>query len=236
MPPESPEPIERAMVVAAHPDDPEFGAGGTVAAWSDAGVEVTYVIVTDGSKGSDDRSHTPESLVALREQEQRAAAEVLGVARLRFLGLPDGELRPNLALRHRVTAEIRRWRPDVLVTHDPATFYFDRYINHPDHRAVGEATLAAVFPTARDFLNAPQLLEEGLEPHKVREVYLTISREPDHFVDIGATIERKLEALRQHASQIQDMEGLAERMRERHRSLAEGRGMELAEAFKRIRV
>lgn len=226
--------IERALVISAHPDDPEFGAGGTVAAWSDAGVEVTYVIVTDGSKGSDDRAHTPESLSELREREQRAAADVLGVKEVRFLGLPDGEVQPDLSLRHMLTREIRRARPDVVVTHDPATFYFDHYINHPDHRAVGQAALDAVFPTARDFLNAPHLLEEGLEPHIVGEVYLTLSLAPDHFVDIEGTIERKLKALAEHASQIRDMAGLAERMRERHRTLAEGHGMAFAEAFKRI--
>jgi len=224
----------RVLVIAAHPDDPEFAAGGTVARWTDEGREVIYLIVTDGSKGSGDRAMDPAQLVAMRQAEQRAAARHLGVEQVEFLGFPDGEIAPDLALRHAIAREIRRWRPDVVITHDPASFYWDNYINHPDHRATGQAALDAVFPTARDHLNAPQLLAEGFEPHIVREVYLTGAREPDTWVDIGPTFERKLAALREHASQIADMDGLAVRLRQRSGDAAEGHGMSLAEAFKRI--
>jgi len=225
----------RALVVMAHPDDPEFAAGGTIAGWTAAGIQTTYVIVTDGSKGTPDRSMTPQRLVEVRQREQRAAAAHLGVRQIVFLGLPDGEVVPDLALRHAVAREIRRHKPDVVVTHDPASLYWDTYINHPDHRAVGQAALDAVFPTARDWLNAPYLLlDEGLEPHHVREVYLAGSRTPDAWVDIGPAFQRKLAALREHASQIRDMDGLERRLRDRAAATADGRGMELAEAFKHI--
>jgi LmbE family N-acetylglucosaminyl deacetylase len=225
----------RALVAMAHPDDPEFTAGATIAQWTDAGVEVTYVIVTDGSKGTGDRTMTAERLSALREAEQRSAARHLGVEHVVFLGFPDGEIAPDLVLRHAITREIRRFKPDIVVTHDPGTLYTDTFINHPDHRATGQAALDAVFPTARDPLSAPFLLQqEGLEPHHVREVYLTGSRTPDTWVDIAPTFARKLAALREHASQIKDPDGLEGRLRERAAGLAAGHGMELAEAFKKI--
>lgn len=226
--------IRTCLVVMAHPDDAEFSAGGTVAAWAEAGARVHYVIVTDGSKGSADPGMTPERLAALREAEQRAAAASLGVATVDFLGFPDGEVEANLHLRHAITREIRRRRPDVVVTHDPASLYWDHYINHPDHRAVGQATLDAVFPTARDRLHAPQLLVEGLDPHVVRQVFLGGSQHPDTWIDIEGTFERKLAALREHTSQIHDQAALARRLRERHSALAEGRPMAMAEVFKRI--
>lgn len=226
---------QHALIVMAHPDDPEFAAGGTIARWTDAGARTTYVIISDGAKGTADTGMTPDRLAALRESEQRAAAEILGVREIVFLGLPDGEIAPDLALRHALARQIRRFRPDTVVTHDPATFYTDTYINHPDHRAVGQAALDAVFPTARDPLNAPHLLrDEGLAPHQVGFVYLTGTRTPDTWIDIAPTFARKLEAVRAHRSQIQDPDGLEERLRDRAARLAEGRGMVLAEAFKRI--
>jgi LmbE family N-acetylglucosaminyl deacetylase len=227
--------IERAMIIVAHPDDAEFGAGGTVAGWTAAGVEVVYVIVTDGSKGSNDRSMTSQSLSELRMREQHDAAEILGVHEVVFIGVPDGEVVPDLALRHALTREIRVHRPDVVITHDPATFYLDTYINHPDHRAVGQAALEAVFPTARDFLNAAHLLEEGHEPHKVGQVWLTITRQPDHAVEISETMDLKIDALRAHASQFEEFDKVAQWVRERGALMAKSReGMALAEVFKRI--
>lgn len=234
MPDTPPPPIERALVVVAHPDDPEFPAGGTIATLTDAGAVVTYVIVTDGSKGTGDRSLTGPALAALRVEEQRAAARTLGVAGVVFLGLPDGEVVPDLALRHAVTREIRRHQPDVVITHDPSTYYTDSYVNHPDHRAVGQATLEAIFPTARDFLNAPHLLAEGLEVHKVREVWLTLNPQPDHIVDISATFDRKIAALHAHRTQFADPDGLAQRIRERAAGVGAPHGLALAEGFKRI--
>jgi LmbE family N-acetylglucosaminyl deacetylase len=223
------------LVVMAHPDDPEYGAGGTLARWTgEEGCEVIYLIVTDGSKGSSERDMDPERLVTLRQAEQRAAADLLGVRQVEFLGFPDGEVAPDLVLRHAIAREIRRWRPDVVVTHDPATLYWESYINHPDHRAVGQATLDAVFPTARDHLNATHLLAEGLEPHVVHEVYLAGSRQPDCWIDIEPTFERKIAALRHHVTQIRDPDGLPERIRQRAAAAAEGHGLRLAEAFKKI--
>jgi LmbE family N-acetylglucosaminyl deacetylase len=226
---------EHALIVVAHPDDPEFAAGGTIARWTAAGARVTYCIVSDGAKGTSDPGMAPDRLAAVREAEQRAAADVLGVAEIVFLGLPDGEVVPDMALRHAIARQIRRFRPDVVVTHDPATLYTDTYINHPDHRAVGQAALDAVFPTARDPLNAPHLLrDEGLPPHHVGQVHLTGTRTPDAWVDIEPTFARKVEAVRAHVSQIRDPAGLEARLRERAAGLAEGHGMVLAEAFKQI--
>lgn len=225
---------ERALVVVAHPDDPEFSAGGTVALWAGQGAEVAYVIVTDGSKGSGDRSMTPERLAARRREEQHRAAAVLGVQDVTFLGFPDGEVSADLAVRYAITREIRRWRPDTVITFDPARIYFDNYVSHPDHRFVGEAALYAVFPTARDHLSVPHLLAAGLEPHNVGEVLLAGAVQPDTWIDIEPTIDRKVEALRQHASQIRDPEELGDRIRQRAADLAAGHGMKYAEAFKRI--
>lgn len=227
---------ERVLVVVAHPDDAEFAAGGTLARWVAEGRTVDLVVVTDGSRGSADPRMTPSRLAALRLDEQRAAAAVLGLAAVDCLGWPDGEVLPDLRLRHAITREIRLRRPDLVLTHDPATLYWDHHINHPDHRAVGQATLDAVFPTARDRLNAPQLLADGLAPHVVRTVYLSGALQPDTWEDISATFPRKLEALRRHQSQIPDMEALERRLLERHGGLAEGHGMALAEVFKVIRL
>ncbi len=232
--------IKRVMVVVAHPDDAEFGAGGTVARWVREGKEVVYVVVTSGDKGSQDPQMTPERLARLREEEQRAAARRLGVSQVIFLHYTDGEVMPDLQLRHDITREIRRWRPDAVICQNPTTFYVNGYINHPDHRAVGEATLAAVFPIARDHLNYPEHKAEGLEPHKVRKVYLNISPDADTFIDITDTMELKIQAIWEHKSQFDDPEALAGRLRERAAETAR-RARELgadvgeyAEAFKLI--
>ncbi len=225
---------QRALVVVAHPDDAEFACGGTVARWISEGAQVSYVIATAGCRGSDDPDISPRALREIRKEEQLRAAEVLGVDEVEFLGFTDGEVLPTLALRSAIVREIRKSRPDTVVTFDPARIYWDHSVNHPDHRYVGEAALYAVFPAARDRLNAPELIEEGLEPHKVAEVYLVGAVEPDTWVDIGATIELKLEALRQHASQVGSVEGFEERVLERASRAASGHGMEFAEAFKRI--
>lgn len=232
--------VERVMVVVAHPDDAEFGSGGSVARWAREGKDVTYVVATRGEKGSADPDMTSPQLAATREEEQRAAADRLGVSRVVFLGFIDGELRPNLQLRREITHEIRRWRPDLVICQNPTTFYVDGYINHPDHRAVGEATLAAVFPIARDHLNFPEHREEGLEPHKVRYVFMNISPDCNTWVDISDTIDAKIDALREHDSQFEDFDALAERIRERAAETArEGREQgadvgEYAEAFRLV--
>jgi LmbE family N-acetylglucosaminyl deacetylase len=196
---------KKITVVMAHPDDAEFICAGTIARWTDEGHEVVYVLLTSGDKGSDDPEMTPEKLAAMREGEQRDAARILGATDVIFMRCPDGELEPNLDLRREIVRVIRRLKPDVVVCQDPTVRWVDtQYINHPDHRAAGEATLAAVFPAARDRMNFPELLAEGLEPHKVREIYLAGAETPDVAIDITAYMERKLESLRAHVSQIGD--------------------------------
>jgi LmbE family N-acetylglucosaminyl deacetylase len=208
------------MAIMAHPDDPEFFSGGAIALWCAAGTEVTYLILTNGNKGSDDPTLIPEKLAALRREEQQAAADVLGVKRVLFFDEADGELQPTLGLRKRVVAEIRRYQPEAIITLDP-TRYFSQgmYINHADHRAAGEVTLDAVFPAARNRMYHPELLDEGLEPHAVREVYLAGTMQPNRLVDISTVFETKLKAIRCHTSQIKDWEALLKRVTERHRAV-----------------
>ena len=229
------------LVVAAHPDDPEFGCGGTSALWASQGKEVYYVVCTSGDKGSSDPEMTSQKLVKLREAEQRAAAEAIGVKKVFFLRMPDGELTPGIPLRRAIVKAIRKVKPEIVFTHDPTTVYTDSSINHPDHQAVGHATLNAIYPTARDRLNFPEHEAEGLEPHQVREVYLWGSREPNVWVDIEPAFEAKVKALTCHKTQIAKPEELAKRMRERAETLArdwqgEGEPPKLPEAFRRIEL
>lgn len=224
---------ERVLVVMAHPDDPEFACGGTIARWVDEGRYVGYLLLTSGDKGSDDATMTRERLMEIREAEQRAAARVLGVQEVHFLRYPDGALFPTLELRRQIVYHIRRFRPDIVVCQDPTAYYFgDYYINHPDHRAAGEATLAAVFPLARDRLNFPEHLEEGLQPHKVRDVYITTTPNPTAWVDITDYLEIKLEAILQHKSQIKDPEALVQRWKDRLRSVDEEGRVVYREGFR----
>lgn len=204
-PDELPSGPKRIAVVMAHPDDAEFVCAGAVARWASEGHQVTYVLLTSGDKGSDDPAVTPEQLVATREAEQREACHRLGVEEVVFLRHPDAMLVPDLVLRRELVAVIRRLRPDVIVCQDPTVRWVEQsYLNHPDHRAAGEATLDAVYPAARDRMTFPELLAEGLEPHKVREVYLAGAKDPDVWIDITACMDVKLSALRAHASQLGD--------------------------------
>ena len=196
---------KRIAVMMAHPDDAEFVCAGAVARWASEGHHITYVLLTSGDKGSDDPAVTPEQLVATREAEQREACALLGVESVVFLRHPDALLVPDLALRRELVGVIRRLRPDVVVCQDPTVRWVDQsYLNHPDHRAAGEATLDAVYPAARDRMTFPELLAEGLEPHKVLEVYLAGAKDPDVWIDITACMDIKLAALRAHASQLGD--------------------------------
>jgi LmbE family N-acetylglucosaminyl deacetylase len=231
--------FERVMVVAAHPDDPEFGFGATVARMSDQGAAVTYVICTDGSQGGEDPSVPDEELTATRYAEQRAAAAVLGVKDIVFLGFRDGHLQPNVELRRAISREIRKYRPELVLTHTPLrAIDIPIGASHPDHLAVGEATLAAVYPDARNPRAYPELLQEGLEAHKVKEVWLPGFETPDHFVDATGLIERKIEAIMCHRSQFNrpDMEpdAPAKWIRDRMRQAGEQAGYEYAETFKRL--
>jgi len=217
----------------AHPDDAEFGCGGSVARWVKEGKEVTYVILTNGDKGSGDRSMTSERLAKIRQEEQRNAALTLGVQRVEFLGYPDGELEDTREVRRAVTAEIRRWRPDLLVTQNPYRTT-NLYASHRDHRIAAGVALDCVYPLARDHLSFPELLAQGLEPHKVREVYLMWWENPEVVVDISDTMDLKLKALACHASQMGDFASVEARVRERSAQLGKAKGFAYAESFNRI--
>lgn len=225
-------PLERALVVISHPDDGEFGAGPTIAHLTSAGVRVDYVVTTDGSKGTDDPSVTPEQLAATRVAEQRAAADILGVRDIVHLGYPDGYLTASLDLRRDIVRQIRRFRPDLVITQNPQRrLDHNPYIGHPDHLATGEATLAAVYPAARDHLNFPELwTEERLEPWKVRQVLLTGVEEPNLWIDVAGTFETGLASILAHTSQVEPGE-VSEKMRERARIVGEPQGIGLAQAF-----
>jgi LmbE family N-acetylglucosaminyl deacetylase len=206
----------RVLVVLAHPDDPEYFCGGTVARWCAEGRSVTYCLLTRGDKGSDESGVDPASLAHLREAEQRAAARLLGVREVFFLDHPDGYLVPDLNLRREIVGVIRRARADIVVTCDPTIFTpSSNYLNHPDHRAAGQATLDAVFPAAGSRLFFPELeREQGLEPYAVSLVYVADALHPNTTIDVTAYLDRKVAALREHKSQIRDLDGLDTRMRE----------------------
>ena len=225
----------RVMVVGAHPDDPDFLAGGTVAKFASEGRELTYVIVTNGNKGTSDRSVTPAQLVPLRQAEQRQAAAVLGVTHVEFLGYEDGELEDTRQLRCDLTRQIRRWKPDLIVTLNPKRTYANFPGWHRDHRTTGRVVLDCVFPLARDYLAFPELMPE-YEPHKVREVYTIQWEQPDLLIDITDTMDRKLEAARCHASQIANVTEFEARMRSRAAALGKEKGFRYAEGFDHIVV
>lgn len=226
------QPLERALVVISHPDDGEFGAGPTIAHLVRAGVTVDYVVTTDGSKGTENPETAPEALAATRMAEQRAAADILGVGEIVHFGYPDGYLTPSLDLRRDIARQIRRFRPDLVITQNPQRrLDHNPYIGHPDHLATGEATLAAVYPAARDHLNFPELYtDEHLEPWKVRQVLLTGVEEPNLWLDIADTFEVGLRSILAHESQV-TREDVEERMRDRARLVGEPQGIGLAQAF-----
>ncbi|WP_235834703.1 PIG-L deacetylase family protein [Actinomadura logoneensis] len=197
--------INRVLAVLAHPDDVDFGSAGTIASWTDAGVEVTYLIVTDGDAGGFDDGVTRAEMAELRRKEQRAAAEAAGVSDVRFLGYPDGRLEPGFGLRRDIARVIRQVRPDRVLTHSPERNYQRIAPSHPDHRVVGGATLDAVYPDARNPYAFPELREEGLEAWTAREVWLSGGPTPDHYVDITDQFDRKLACLRAHATQTAHM-------------------------------
>jgi LmbE family N-acetylglucosaminyl deacetylase len=205
------------LVVLAHPDDPEFFCGGTVARWSAEGSRVSYCLLTRGERGADGHGIDTQKLAERRIEEQKAAAGLLGVEEVIFLGHPDGYLVADLELRKDIVRVIRKAKPQTVITCDPTTF-FPRYatINHADHRAAGQAALDAVFPAARSSLYFPELEdEEGLAPHKVRTVFIAGTNHPNAEVDVTAFVEQKLAAIAKHASQISDPDALKQRVLER---------------------
>lgn len=192
----------RALVVVAHPDDVDFGISATVAAWVEAGTEVAYCLVTDGDAGGFDPAVPRSEIGGIRRAEQTAAAAAVGVDKLLFLGHPDGRVEPTIALRRDISAAIREVRPDLVITHNPERNWKRIYTSHPDHMATGEATLAAVYPDARNPFAHPELAARGLEAHTVPEVWLMGATAPDVFLDITDTFEKKIEALLCHKSQF----------------------------------
>ena len=231
--------VRRALAVFAHPDDVDFGSAGTIAAWLDEGIEVAYLLVTRGDAGGFD--DTPrDQIPAIREREQRAAATAVGVERVDFLdGYVDGMLAPTLELRRDITAAIRRFRPDRVLTSSPLRRW-ERLAgpSHPDHLAAGEAVTCAIYPDARNPFAFPELLDEGLEPWVVREVWYAGGPAPDHAVDVTDQFDRKLAALRAHASQTAHFD-LKTWVRDRLTTAADEAGLpegRLAEAFTVLRT
>lgn len=231
------EKYSRGMVVVAHADDAEFGCSGTVAKLCAEGWEMVYVMCTDGSKGSSDREVTEEELAATRREEQINAGKVLGLKDVVFLDYPDSYLQPTLDLRKDIAREIRRYQPDVVICQYPMRNLDGGFgVGHPDHLAAGEAALSAVFPTARDHMTFPDLLEDGFEPHKVAEVWVMGHPEPDHYVDITDNVNTAVNAIAAHVSQVdgRSADQMMERMQEWRRRTGVGRGMQYAETFKKI--
>jgi LmbE family N-acetylglucosaminyl deacetylase len=231
----------RAMTIGAHPDDAEFGAGGTLARWTAEGCEVLLLVVTDGSKGTWDHTLDPVDLVDMRREEQQRAAAVLGVTQTVMLDYPDGELEYTMELREQLCLWIRRFRPDVVLTHDP----WRRYMLHPDHRVTGWAALDGVV-AARDHLFFPDQLSEGLAEHRPETVLLWAPDEPDHWEDVSGTVEQKVEALLCHSSQATTTMGNADSSADRRQDFAAriqawaqdqgtAAGLDAAESFKMIR-
>ena len=206
--------VQRALVIVAHPDDVDFGAAGTVATWTAAGIEVAYCIVTDGDAGGFDPNVPRTEIPSIRRAEQTAAAQVVGVSDLGFLGYPDGRLMATLELRRDIAREIRRVRPQRVLCPSPERNWQRIFASHPDHLAAGEASIAAVYPDARNPFAHTELLEEGYEPWSVLEVWMMASPIRNRWVDVTDALPRKLDALRSHVSQHTDVDGkLEDRMR-----------------------
>lgn len=208
---------QKILVILAHPDDPEFFMGATIARWTSGGHEVQYVLLTRGDKGSNDRTVDPMDLAARREGEQTRAAQVLGVHAIQFLEYLDGCLMPSMELRKAVAKVIRQVRPDILITCDPTNFFPNEAgINHPDHRTAGQVVVDGYFPAAGNPHFFPELLTEGLEPHSVKEIWLTVTSVPNTIIDVTPFWDQKIKALKEHQSQIGDPKKLEERIRSRH--------------------
>ena len=228
---------ERAMVIFAHPDDAEIGSGGVVAKWVAAGCEVTYVLCTNGSAGTADRSLTPTELARRRADEQRAAEDFMGVRHVVMLGYPDGELEDSRAFLGDVVRALRRYRPHTVFVHDP---YRIRTFQHRDHRKAGIVATDAVYPFARDHLHfSEQITGEGLEPHRVRELWYWGADEPDVIVDVSDWIDRQIAALARHESQmsgfnVPEGESIGERVKRQAAELAQGYGFAHGAVFRRL--
>lgn len=231
-----PDQIERALVVTAHPDDVDFGAAGTVANLTDAGVVVTYCLVTDGEAGGFDETIERTRMAAIRREEQTKAAAEVGVTDLVFLGHCDGQVEFNLALRHELTRVIRQARPQIVITQSPLVNVASVYGSHADHVATGQGVWAAVYPDARNPFAFPELLTSGFEPWPVDEIWIMLGPEPTDTVDITEQLERKLRALHCHVSQHRDPSGMDDRVREWYQELARQAGLPEGRSAERFTV
>jgi LmbE family N-acetylglucosaminyl deacetylase len=226
---------DRFMLIVAHPDDADFGPAATAARWIDAGSQGWLVCCTSGDQGGEDPDVDPLELAAVREAEQRDAAAIIGYAGITFLHQPDGALANDLPLREQLVREIRTFRPEAVLATDPDTlFYKGGGINHTDHRAAGIAAVDAVYPAARNPMAFPSLARSGLAAHRVRRMYLFWSDRPDTWVDVSATLDRKIDALRAHVSQIHDPDGLERRIRSWAAEEGAGIGVGAAEALRMV--
>jgi LmbE family N-acetylglucosaminyl deacetylase len=227
--------LRRILCISAHPDDNEFTIAGSVARWAREGRHVAFCLVTTGGAGVNEHTPSSDGLIPVRERETQAAARLLGVKEVIFLGYADGMLEPTLAMRRDLTRVIRRVRPDVVVCSDPTVrFYGNEYLNHPDHRAVASAALDAVFPSSETSAIFPELLAEGLPPHKVKQVLIAGSLDPDVFVDIGGTLGAKCRALKAHRSQVGKGEWVDQLLKAWAVRDGKRGGVRYAEAFKRM--
>ncbi len=228
---------QKILVILAHPDDPEFFCGATLARWALAGHQINYCLLTCGDKGTNDPQLSPQTLCALRHAEQTAAAAQIGVNNIRWLNLADGYIIPSLELRHDIVRIIRQEQPDILVTCDPQNLFpSSSYgLNHPDHRAAGQVVLDALFPAAGNHNFFPELLkEEGLPPHTPREAWISLTNQPNISLDVTDTWEIKIRALQEHKSQIGDPQKLVERLRARHTEDSSPATPKYEEKFRRL--
>ena len=227
------------LVILAHPDDPEFFCGATLAKWARAGHHITYVLLTCGDKGYNSVTTTadisPDDLCSVRHEEQGAAAKVIGAEAVHIMDFPDGYLVPDLDTRRKVVREIRRHKPDILVTCDPQNLFATYGINHPDHRAAGQVVIDAVFPAVGNDAYFPELLEEGFKPHMPKEIWCSLTQQPNTTVDVTETWEVKLQAILEHKTQVQDREKLIERFKSRHTEDSTDENPRYIEQFKVIK-
>jgi len=224
------------LAVGAHPDDIDFSAAGTIAKWIREGAVVYYLICTNGNKGSDDPKMTHKKLAKIRRAEQVKAAKILGVKKVFFLNYEDGALVNSLHLKEKIAKIIRQVRPNIVFTMDPTMVYSQKrgFINHPDHRACGQATLDAIYPLARDRLSFPNHEKRGLQPHKVEEIYLTNFDERDTFINVTGTIELKIKALKAHKSQVSEKS--LESIKKWAAETGKKQKYKFAEGFKKIKI
>jgi LmbE family N-acetylglucosaminyl deacetylase len=227
--------LRRILCISAHPDDNEFTIAGSVARWAREGRHVAFCLVTTGGAGVNEHTPSSEGLIPIREKETHAAARILGVKDVILLGYADGSLEPTIALRRDLTRVIRRFRPDIVVTGDPTVRYYgNEYMNHPDHRAAASAALDAVFPSSETSAIFPELLSEGLPAHKVKQVFISGSLQPDAFVDISRTLRIKCRALKAHRSQVGKGEWVDQLLTAWAIRDGKKAGLRHAEAFKRM--